>query len=71
MTADGAERIADIVIVASGVLITLLIAAALLYWIGQEWRGLDAEQRRELDAAMHPQARENGDSSPPAPPPES
>jgi hypothetical protein len=42
-----ADRLSEIMIVIAGVVLTLLIGGALLYWIDREWRHLDAQQRRQ------------------------
>ena len=39
------QSVTEMLIVAAGGILTLLIGGALLYWIEKEWRDLDARQR--------------------------
>jgi hypothetical protein len=41
----------QIVIVIAGAVLTLLLGGALLYWIDQEWRTLDARPRAGSDTS--------------------
>jgi hypothetical protein len=54
---------AEILIVVVGVLLTLLIFGALLYWINQQWLRLDARQRRERNDARPPESPDQADES--------
>ena len=50
--------------VAGGALLTLALGIALVYWIDQEWRSIDAKRR---ESELPPAPPEGGSS--PAPPP--
>lgn len=63
MTPAIAESITEILIVAIGGAITLLLAGALLYWIDREWRSLDAQHRQQHDAAIRREKRGAPDKS--------
>lgn len=66
MSPADADRLAEIVIVAVGVVFTFLVGGALWYWIDQEWRELDAGQRRQREPAIPPRASDDSDE--PSPP---
>ncbi len=65
MPLSGTEQVA---IVAAGAVLTLLLGVALLYWIDQEWRTLDARQRRGSDTSDRRQAEDEAEQPPTDPP---
>jgi hypothetical protein len=69
MSSADADQYAEILIVAAGVVLTLLIGGALWYWIDREWRELDARHRRHRERAIPPRAPDDlNEPSPPTPP---
>jgi len=60
-----AEKTIEVVLVASGLLFTGLLAAALFHWIDQEWRSLDARDHRKRDAITPADTRDKVDESRP------
>jgi hypothetical protein len=58
-----AEKTGELVIVAAGALLTLLLGGALLYWIDRERRDLDAQRRQVRDDSLRPDAQEKPDES--------
>jgi hypothetical protein len=64
MPLSGAEQV---MIVAAGVVLTLLLGGALLHWIDQEWRKLDVRQRRGSSASSNSKV-ENETEFPPSDP---
>jgi membrane protein YqaA with SNARE-associated domain len=65
MPLSGAEQV---VIVVAGAALTLLLGAAVLYWIDREWRELDAQHRRGSDTSERREV-ENQAGRPPTDPP--
>lgn len=71
MTPTMAEKATEILIVASGALITLLLGGMLLYWIDREWRNLDARHREPDNASARPDEKDEPDNVPTDQPPPS
>jgi hypothetical protein len=69
MTPTMAEKTTEILIVASGALITLLLGGTLLYWIDREWRSLDAPHREPDNASARPDEKDEPDNVPTDQPP--
>ena len=61
MMPEAVEILTQMLIVAAGVLLTLLIGGGLLYWIDREWRELDARQRRPSDPSDRGGTRDKPD----------
>ncbi len=59
--------LADILWVAAGAALTLCLAMALVYWVGQEWRAMDAKLKPPAPPA--PPAGGAPPPGPAAPPP--
>jgi|GEM_PF-5771617 len=47
-------NVVEIVTVAAGALVTLLLAGFVLYWIDREWRDLELRRARGEDAEASP-----------------
>jgi hypothetical protein len=62
------SNVEQVVIVAAGAVLTLLLGTVVLYWVRQEWRQREAQHRCRNEISSSP-GSESGSGPPPTEPP--